>query len=127
MERSAFNNRFQPTVKSVIFLLRQKKRPFLRRLKRALCKRRFKMALVKDSKLRKDFGISSEDLKAIKNFLQGAVYCWVKNRKDEFFAARDLMGGDNFNWHGTPLYCLYEKHSIKGSASLIYNSLCCIL
>ncbi|KAF3984802.1 MAG: hypothetical protein HFP81_00255 [Methylococcales symbiont of Hymedesmia sp. n. MRB-2018] len=72
------------------------------------------MALVKKSKLRKDFDISPEDLKAVKNFLQGAVYCWVKNRKDEFFAARDLMGGDNFNWRGTPLYCLYKKHIGKG-------------
>lgn len=26
------------------------------------------------------------------------------------------MGGDNFNWHGTPLYYLYEKHIAKGKA-----------
>ena len=72
------------------------------------------MALLKSSKLRKNFGIPSDDLKAIKNFLQGAVYCWVKNRKGEFFAAQDLMGGINKDWNGTPLFCLYKKHIAKG-------------
>ncbi len=72
------------------------------------------MALLKGSKLRQDFGIPSDQLKAIKNFLQGAVYCWIKNKNEEFFAARDLMGGANFDWYGTPLYWLYDKHIKKG-------------
>ncbi len=49
----------------------------------------------------------------IKNFLQGAVYCWCKNDKDEWFSLRDLMGGANFHWQGTPLIKLYEKHRYK--------------
>ncbi len=72
------------------------------------------MPLLNKSKLRYDFGIDPIDLPPIKYFLQGAVYCWIKNRKDEVFAARDLMGGENFEWAGTPLYCLYEKHINKG-------------
>ncbi|MDY6883601.1 MAG: hypothetical protein SWL02_07480, partial [Pseudomonadota bacterium] len=39
-----------------------------------------------------------------------AVYCWCKNRKDEWFSLRDLMGGDNYYWEGTPLYHLFTKH-----------------
>lgn len=68
------------------------------------------MALAEKSKLRHDFGISENELKLVKAFLQGAVYCWVKNLEGNVFAARDLMGGVNFDWKGTPLYCLYEKH-----------------
>lgn len=36
--------------------------------------------------------------------------CWCKNRSDEWFSIRDLMGGDNFYWEGTPLICLWEKN-----------------
>jgi len=48
------------------------------------------------------------------NFLQGAVYCWCKNKKDIWFSMRDLMGGDNFYWQGTPLIVLFEKHKALG-------------
>ena len=47
-------------------------------------------------------GFTDEQLDLMKAFLQGAVYCWYKNRKDEWFAARDLLGGDNYYWQGTP-------------------------
>ena len=43
-------------------------------------------------------------------FLQGVVYCWCKNRKDEWFAARDLLGGENYYWQGTPLMQLYTYY-----------------
>lgn len=33
-------------------------------------------------------GFSEEQLSLMRAFLQGAVYCWCKNRKDEWFAAR---------------------------------------
>ena len=48
-------------------------------------------------------GFTDEQLNLMRAFLQGAVYCWCKNRKDEWFAARDLLGGDNYYWQGTPL------------------------
>lgn len=46
----------------------------------------------------------------MKAFIQGAVYCWCKNRPDEWFAARDLFGGENYFWDGTPLLPLYEYY-----------------
>src|SRR5262249_34932596 len=49
-------------------------------------------------------------------FIQGAVYCWVKDRKGEQFAVRDLVGGDNRDWTGTPLDALYAKHIGQGKA-----------
>lgn len=65
--------------------------------------------LTEKSEIREVYGITAEQKQEILNFLQGAVYCWCKNRKDEWFAARDLLGGDNFYWQGTPMYSLYEK------------------
>ncbi len=72
------------------------------------------MTLLSQSKMRKSFCITDEQLALIKAYLQGSVYSWVKNREGEVFAARDLVGGTNFDWDGTPLYCLYEKHIILG-------------
>ena len=43
-------------------------------------------------------------------FLQEAVYCWCKNRKDEWLAVRDLLGGDNHYWQGIPLIPLYDYY-----------------
>ncbi len=57
--------------------------------------------------------ITTDDKKSIMNFLQGAVYCWCKNRKDEWFSLRDLMGGDNYDWQGTPLIVLYENMKLR--------------
>ena len=62
-------------------------------------------------------GITEEQKQQIIDFLQGAVYCWCKNRKDEWFSMRDLMGGDNFHWQGTPLLALYLKHENQGKDS----------
>ena len=65
--------------------------------------------LVQKSEIREVHGITKEQKQKIMDFLQGAVYCWCKNRKDEWFAARDLLGGDNFYWQNTPMFALYEK------------------
>ncbi len=51
-----------------------------------------------------------EHKESIMSFLQGSVYCWCKNRKDEPFAARDLLGGDNYYWQDTPMMALYEYY-----------------
>ena len=59
-------------------------------------------------------GFSERELNLMRAFLQGAVYCWCKNRKDEWFAARDLLGGDNYYWQGTPLMPLYDYY-LKGN------------
>ena len=46
----------------------------------------------------------------VQTYLQGAVYSWIKDRRAQVFALRDLVGGANFDWSGTPLLALYKKH-----------------
>jgi hypothetical protein len=36
------------------------------------------------------------------------------NKKDKWFSLQKLMGGENFDWKGTPLYALYSKHISAG-------------
>lgn len=55
------------------------------------------MAFKEYSELREVHGISDIHKSLIKAFMQGAVYSWVKNRKGDSFAVRDLMGGENFD------------------------------
>lgn len=56
-------------------------------------------------------GFSTQELQMMEAFLQGAVYCWCKNvGSDNWFAARDILGGKNYYWQGTPLYRLYEYY-----------------
>ncbi|EKB55933.1 hypothetical protein [Bergeyella zoohelcum] len=74
------------------------------------------MSFKTNETIRDVYGISDEQKNAIMNFLQGAVYCWCKNRSDEWFSIRDLMGGDNYYWEGTPLIALWEKHKDVGAA-----------
>src|SRR5690349_13674520 len=74
------------------------------------------MALSSLSEVRDVTGVTDRDLARIRDFLQGAVYCWCKNRADEWFSLRDLMGGENFQWQGTPLLALYEKHQLATDA-----------
>ncbi len=66
-------------------------------------------------------GIHKCDMKLIKAFLQGAVYCWIKNKKGEIFALRNLVGGENSNWINTPLEPLYEKHINMGKYNKTAN------
>ena len=61
--------------------------------------------------------ITDEQREAIAHFMQGAIYSWAKNRPNEPFAVRDLMGGENFFWDGTPLIVLYEKHIALGKSN----------
>jgi hypothetical protein len=72
------------------------------------------MAIQPYSQIRQISGITDAELDQIKRFLQGAVYSWSKNRKGEFFSARDLMGGDNYNWNGTPLQSLFDYQQALG-------------
>jgi len=75
------------------------------------------MIILGDSMIREVSGISEVEKKAILNFLQGAVYCWCKNREEKWFSMRELMGGNNRDWNGTPLFVLYEKHINEGKTS----------
>ncbi|HCL57855.1 MAG TPA: hypothetical protein DHW82_12730 [Spirochaetia bacterium] len=69
--------------------------------------------LGENKKIRDVKDLNEADKIRIKDFIQGAVYCWCKNKKDEWFSVRDLFGGDNFYWNGTPLYSLYDKQLQK--------------
>jgi hypothetical protein len=75
------------------------------------------MAFRHQPQVRAVHGLTTADDEAISNFLQGAVYCRVKNEKDKEFAAHDLMGGENWDWDGTPLYALYEKQHVAGKSN----------
>ncbi|MFA6104122.1 MAG: hypothetical protein WC721_18170 [Victivallaceae bacterium] len=66
--------------------------------------------------LRNVTGISDEETNLIKAFMQGAVYGWIKSHPGEWFAVRDLVGGENWDWAGTPLYALFEKHKNDGKS-----------
>ena len=73
------------------------------------------MSLTPETEVREVTGLTEEDRIAILHFLQGAVYCWCKNRENEWFSLRDLMGGQNYYWEGTPMYALYAKHENTSS------------
>jgi len=72
------------------------------------------MTLIPKSEIRNVKDLTSDEIQRIYDYLQGAVYCWCKNRMGEWFSARDLFGGENFDWNGTPIIKLYEKHKSKG-------------
>ena len=55
-------------------------------------------------------GISGQQRQDIIHFLQGSVYCWSKNRKGDPFAARDLLGGDNYYWQDAPMMALFDYY-----------------
>ena len=59
--------------------------------------------------------IDQSQKQRIYDFLQGAVHCWCKNRKNEDFYCRDLVGGDNNDWNDTPLLAIYEYRCNQGS------------
>lgn len=61
--------------------------------------------------------ITVTEKQRIYDFLQGAIYCWCKNRSDEWFTVRDLMGGENFDWKGTPLIVLFDKYKKRGKSN----------
>jgi len=58
-------------------------------------------------------GLTQPQRDLIDAFMHGAVYCWVKNRQGETFTVRDLVGGVNRDWTGTPLQVLFEKHQLE--------------
>lgn len=60
-------------------------------------------------------GLSANQRQRIKDFIQGAVYCYCKNNPNEYFAARDLFGGENYRWERTALIDLYNWHENNGS------------
>lgn len=54
--------------------------------------------------------IDKNEQQRIKDFIQGAVYCFCKNCPNQPFSASSLFGGENYDWSGTPLIALYDWH-----------------
>ena len=61
--------------------------------------------------------IDARQEERIKDFIQGSVYSFCKNSSSNQFAARDLFGGTNRNWEGTPLQVLYNWHEQNESSN----------
>ena len=59
-------------------------------------------------------GFEEDNLKAMRYYLLGAVQSWCRDRKGKWFAARDLLGGANYYWQGTPLYPLFTYYQQFG-------------
>ena len=57
------------------------------------------------------------ELPNMRAYLLGAVRSWTMNRPDEVFALRNLVGGENWDWDGTPIYHLFLKHQEKGKSN----------
>jgi len=76
------------------------------------------MITIGDKTIREVQLLSEAEHQRICDFLQGAVYCWCNNRKHDWFAMRDLMGGENSSeWDNTPLAILPKKHLDAGKNS----------
>ncbi|KQO28421.1 hypothetical protein ASF10_23105 [Flavobacterium sp. Leaf82] len=74
------------------------------------------MSIIPFSKIRNVTNITVAEKERIYDFFQGALYCWCKNRPDEWFTVRDFLGGENFDWNGTPLIVLFNKHKKQGKS-----------
>ncbi|HWB06279.1 MAG TPA: hypothetical protein VG796_24865 [Verrucomicrobiales bacterium] len=72
------------------------------------------MAFKNLTEIRDVHGITEAQKTHIKAFMQGAIYGWIRDRPGQAFAVRDLVGGPNFDWQGTPLYPLFERHLASG-------------
>lgn len=59
--------------------------------------------------------LSCDEITRINDYTKGAVYCFCKNCPDKSFSARDLFGGDNYDWADTPLQKIYDWHENNGS------------
>jgi hypothetical protein len=64
---------------------------------------------------RRVMNLSVADEKAIMDFLQGAVRVRCKEDKG-WFGLRDLMGGENGDWRGTPMQRLFDRHHAAGAS-----------
>lgn len=66
--------------------------------------------IIGDTNYMKVHGFTERELQRMRDYLLGAVQVWGRDRHGEWFAARDLLGGANYYWQGTPLMRLYEYY-----------------
>jgi hypothetical protein len=74
-----------------------------------------KKMLIGESHSRDIEGLSPEAHRRIMDFLRGAVYGWCITRKRDWFSLKDLFGGINYRWQGTPLEILHERRLSESS------------
>jgi len=72
------------------------------------------MLLDRTTRINDVHGLTDTERALISAFLLGAVYCWIKNKKDQPFSLRDLVGGENTYWGNIPLHAIYKKHTDLG-------------
>lgn len=60
--------------------------------------------------------LSTEEAELAKHYLQGAVHSFCVSNPGKAFALRDLVGGENGNWNGTPLQAIFDYHISAGKA-----------
>jgi len=70
--------------------------------------------IVDDNYYKNVLGIDEPLQQRMRDYLLGAVQAWCRDRHGEWFAARDLLGGANFYWQGTPLYPLFTYYQQFG-------------
>ena len=66
--------------------------------------------LISKGRIKKIHSISETQAQEIRNYLQGAIRCHDKVAVGKWFSLRDLMGGANFDWNGTPMQALFEAY-----------------
>lgn len=70
--------------------------------------------------IRKVSGLSPEQERRVRDFLQGAVHCWCRSKKNQWFSCRDLIGQDNGedkrDWQETAMQELSSNNQRKQSA-----------
>lgn len=54
--------------------------------------------------------LSETEIELAKAYIKGAVHGFCNNNPELDFSARILFGGDNRDWHNTPLQDIYEYH-----------------
>ena len=67
------------------------------------------------------YGFDQIELQRMSDYLLGAVQAWCRDRHGEWFAARDLLGGANYYWQGTPLMRLYEYYMEQSDGDSDYS------
>lgn len=66
-------------------------------------------------------GFEEVELQRMRDYLLGAVQVWCRDRHGEWFAARDLLGGANFFWQGTPLIRLFDFYMARSDNDSEYS------
>lgn len=59
-------------------------------------------------------GVPDADIQRMLDFLQGAVRARCADCEGLQFAARNLLGGANYFWEGTPMEVLFTKYIAEG-------------